>query len=119
MSDDRDWIESLRAEFRPEPMSPQRAAEFRRALEERIEAGGRRRRLALPGLALAAAAAAALWLALPATTPTEPAAAASSAEADAFVDPDALTRELVQQANYLPADYEGLALLLDDDKADR
>jgi hypothetical protein len=119
MSDDRDWIDSLRAEFRPEPMTPERAARFRAALDARLEAGARNRRFALPALALAAAAVAALWLALPAAPPLGSAVPASSAEADAFVDPDALASDLVQQASYLPADYQGLALLLEDDKADR
>ncbi|MFI5317187.1 MAG: hypothetical protein ACHQ6T_15915 [Myxococcota bacterium] len=121
MSDDRDrdWIDSLRAEFRPEPMTAERAAEFRRTLEARIDTGARNRRFALPALALATAAAAALWLALPATAPLAPAASASSAEADAFVDPDALASDLAQQSGYLPADYQGLALLIEDEKADR
>jgi hypothetical protein len=119
MSDDRRLIESLRAEFRPDPMSPERAAAFRRRLEERIEPRARARRFALPAFAAAAVAAAALWLALPATTPTEPAALATSAEADAFVDPDALASELAQRSDYLPVDYQELALLLEDDAADR
>jgi len=119
MSDDRRLIESLRAEFRPDPMSPARAAAFRRALEERIERRARSRRFALPALASAAVAAAALWLALPAATPIERAATASSAEADAFVDPDALASELAQRPDYLPVDYQELALLLEDDAADR
>lgn len=119
MSDDRRLIESLRAAFRPDPMTPERAAAFRKALEARIERRARSRRLALPALATAAVAAGALWLALPATNPAGPAASATPAEADAFVDPDALASELAQRSDYLPVDYQELALLLEDDAADR
>lgn len=118
MSDDRGWIESLRAGFRPEPMSPERAAAFRRALERRIQRRARARRFALPALA-AASAAAALWLAIREPAPEPPASIAGSAEAWAFLDPDALASELAQRSDYLPADYQQLALLLEDDAIDR
>jgi len=118
MSEDR-WLETLRDEFQPEPMSPQRAAGFRRALDERIERRAGARRFALPALASAAVAALALWVAWPVTAPIEVDASATSAELDEYVDPDAFASELAGRGDYLPADYKGLALLLDDDTADR
>ena len=130
MSDDRDLeradralIDAIRAEFRPEPTAPARAAELRRALAEHIERGPRplRLRLAVPALATAALAAA-LWLALPATTPSAPGGGAvevSSAESDSLVDPDAFASELAERDGYLPADYQELALLIDDSATDR
>jgi hypothetical protein len=119
MSDDRRWLEALRDEFRPEPMSPQRAAALRRALDERIERRARARAFALPALASATIAAITLWVAWPLTTPTAVHAAATSAEIDEFVDPDRFASEVAERGDYLPADYQGLALLLDDDAADR
>jgi hypothetical protein len=131
MSDDRDLeradralIDAIRAEFQPEPTSPARAAELRRELAEQIERGPRplRLRLAVPALATAALAAAALWLALPASTPSTSdgaVVAASSAEGDSLVDPDAFASELAERDGYLPADYQSLALLIDDSAADR
>lgn len=119
MSDDRRWLEALRDGFRPEPMSPARAAAFRRALDERIERRSAARRFALPALAGAAITALALWLAWPVTTAIEPDTAVTSAELEAYVDPDAFASELAERGEYLPADYQGLALLLDDDAADR
>lgn len=119
MSDDRRWLEALREEFRPEPMSPARAAGFRRALDERIERRSGPRRFALPALAGAAVTAAALWLAWPVTTATQADAVVTSAEIDAFVDPDAFANDVAERGDYLPADYQGLALLLDEDTADR
>lgn len=118
MNDDR-WLEALRDAFRPEPMSPERAAAFRRALDERIERSAGARRFALPAFAAAVAAAAALWLAWPVTPPTDANTAATSAGLDSFVDPDESASELVERRDYLPADYQGLALLLEDDTADR
>ena len=131
MSDDRDLeradralIDAIRAEFQAEPTPPARAAELRRALAERIERGPRPLgvRLAVPALATAALAVAALWLALPATTPNAPgggAVAVSSAESDSLVDPDAFASELAERDGYLPADYQELALLIDDAATDR
>src|SRR5258708_6100193 len=116
MNEDR-WLEALRDEVRPEPMSPQRAAAFRRALAERIERRASARRFALPGLASAAVAALALWVAWPASAPIEVDASATSAELDEYVDPDAFASELAGRGDYLPADYQGLALLLDHDTA--
>jgi hypothetical protein len=119
MSDDRHWLEALRDGFRPEPMSPSRAAAFRRALDARLERRARARRFALPALAGAALAALALWLAWPVTRATELDAGVTSAEIDSFVDPDTFASELAERGDYLPADYQGLALLLEDDTADR
>ncbi|HTO54102.1 MAG TPA: hypothetical protein VMR50_12000 [Myxococcota bacterium] len=118
MSDER-WIEAVRSEFQPEPLAPARAAELRRDLDARIEARRGLPRFAFPAFA-SAVAAAALYLAWPhaAILPTSD-GTVSSGELDAFVDPDQLTGELTDQAEYLPADYQGLALLLDDDAADR
>jgi hypothetical protein len=118
MNDDR-WLERVRDEFRPEPMSPERAVAFRRALDERIERSAGARRLALPAFAAAAAAAAALWLAWPVTSPTQQDTSVASAALDSFVDPDQSASELAERPDYLPADYQGLALLLEDDTADR
>jgi hypothetical protein len=115
MSDER-LIETLRRDFQPEPMSPARAAAFRRELESRLE-GRPRWRLALPAFALAAAAALALWLALPGAQPNE-STVTTSAELDAFVDPETLASEITEPASYLPSDYQELALLLDGDSAD-
>jgi hypothetical protein len=121
MNDER-WIEAVREELRPEPMSPAHAAAFRRALGERIERP-RAPRFALPALASAAVASLALWLAWPAATPVTPVTQSNirvaSAEIDAYVDPDAIANEVADRAEYLPADYQGLALLLEDDAADR
>jgi hypothetical protein len=119
MSDDHRWLETLRDEFRPEPTSPQRAAAFRRALDERMERRAGTRRFALPALAGAAVAVVTLWLAWPATVPTKMDAVATSAEIDEFVDPDGFASEVADRGDYLPADYQGLALLLEDDTADR
>ena len=122
MNDDDRWIETLRTEFRPEPMSPARAAAFRRALDERI-AERPVRRLALPAFATAAVAALALWFAWPVTSPTTGATGAegvvASADIDAYADPETFASDLADQAEYLPADYQSLALLLADDAADR
>jgi hypothetical protein len=124
MSDDRKWIDAIRAELEPQPTPPARAAELRRALAEEVERGAapRRLRLAVPAFAGAALAAAALWLALPATapiTPDESSLSASSADPDSLVDPDAFASELAERDGYLPADYAELALLIDDSAADR
>ena len=131
MSDERDLaradralVDAIRADFQPEPTSPARAAELRRALAERIERGPRplRVRLAVPALAAAALAAAALFLALPASTPSHPddtAVTVSSADGDSLVDPDAFASELAERDGYLPADYQELALLIDDPATDR
>ena len=124
MSDDRKWIDAIRAEFQPEPTPPARAAELRRALAQQIERGAGPQRLgfALPALAGAALAAGALWLALPATAPTTPdesSLSASSADPDSLVDPDAFASELAERDGYLPADYQELALLIDDPATDR
>jgi hypothetical protein len=131
MSDERDLgradralVDAIRADFQPEPTSPARAAELRRALAERIERGSRPLgvRLAVPAFAAAALAAAALFLALPATTPSHPddaALAVSSADSDSLVDPDAFASELAERDGYLPADYQELALLIDDPATDR
>ncbi|HTO06991.1 MAG TPA: hypothetical protein VMR86_08005 [Myxococcota bacterium] len=119
MSEDRRWIETLREQFQPEPVPEARAAEQRRALRQGLTRPARGPRIAWPALA-AAMAAAALYLALPRATPTTPGdAGASLAESDALVDPDAYASELAGDPGYLPADYQGLALLLDDDAADR
>lgn len=118
---DRALIAAIRSELQPEPLSAARAAELRRDLAERIERGGRvnRFRVALPALA-AGAFAVALWLALPARTPTPAVDTADgAAELDALVDPDALASELAESEDYLPADYQVLALALDDSEADR
>jgi hypothetical protein len=119
MSDDR-WIETLRGEFLPEPTTEARAAELRRELRAGLDRPARAPRLAAPAFAAAAAAAAVLYLAWPQPSITTGGDdAAMAAEADALVDPDAYASELADDAGYLPADYEGLALLLDDDTADR
>jgi len=119
MSDDR-FLETLREEFTPEPTSPARAAELRRELMSRIDRPARTR-FAWPALASAAAAAAVLYLAWPNATPTVTPDdnTVAVAESDSLVDPDAYASELADSDDYLPADYQGLALLLDDDTADR
>jgi len=124
MNDDRRWIETLREEFQPEPASEARAAELRRELRQRLTRPQRAPRFALPAFAAAAAAAALLYLAWPSAGPgndatTAGAASVIVAESDVLVDPDAYADELADGAGYLPADYQGLALLLDDDTADR
>jgi hypothetical protein len=131
MSDDRDFtradralVDAIRADFQPEPTSPARAAELRRALAARIERGPRplALRIAVPALATAALASAMLWLALPAATPSAPdtgAVTASSADSDSLVDPDAFASELAERDGYLPADYQELALLIEDSATDR
>jgi hypothetical protein len=118
MSDER-WIETVRSEFQPEPLAPARAGELRRELHARIEARRGLPRFALPAFA-SAVAAAALYLAWPPATivPTSD-GAVTSGELEAFVDPEQLTGELTGHDEYLPADYQGLALLLEDDAADR
>jgi hypothetical protein len=119
MNDDRRWIDTLREEFQPEALSEMRAAELRRGLREGLARPARARRLALPALAVAAAAAV-LYLATPHATPTTAGdASATVADSDLWVDPDAYASELADDPGYLPADYQGLALLLDDDAADR
>ncbi len=122
MNDDDRWIETVRDELRPEPMSPARAAAFRRELDERIAARPARR-FALPVLATAAAAAAlALWLGWPVTQPTDPTpteTAAAAADVDAYSDPETFASDLADRGEYLPADYQALALLLEDDAAER
>jgi hypothetical protein len=118
MNDDR-WIDTLREEFTPAPTSPERAAELRRSLRERVAQERPRPRFALPALATAAGAALLLWAAWPSAPVTPSAGSATSAEVDAFVDPDEYASELTDRAEYLPADYQGLALLLEDDTADR
>jgi hypothetical protein len=97
---------------------------LRRALAERVERGPRPLavRLGVPALAAAALAAAALFLALPPTTPSAPDANAvtvGSADSDSLVDPDAFASELAERDGYLPADYQELALLIDDPATDR
>jgi hypothetical protein len=120
MNDDRRWLETLREEFQPEPLSEARAAELRRGLREGLGRPARAPRLVLPAFAAAAAAAAALYLAWPQDTPTTAGdGGVTVAESDLLVDPDAYASELADDAGYLPADYQGLALLLDDDAADR
>lgn len=119
MSEDERWIEAVRREFVPDPLPPQRAAQLRRELAQRISAGTPRRRFALPALAGAVVAAAALWLALPARIATNEDASVTGAEIDSYVDPDAIASEISERPDYLPVDYENLALLLDDDAADR
>jgi len=120
MSEDERWIDAVRREFRPDALAPERASQLRRELAERIARGPVRTGLAVPALAGAAlAAAAALWLFAPARVTTPEEALATSAEIDALVDPDAFASELVERPEYLPADYQNLALLLDDDAADR
>ena len=128
MSDERDLgradcalVETIRTELQPEPLSAARTAELRRELAERIERRPRvnRFRVAVPALA-AGALAFALWLALPAPTPTEaPDTSDGGAELEAYVDPDAFASELGENADYLPADYQMLALAIDDAPADR
>ncbi|HXX48045.1 MAG TPA: hypothetical protein VEN47_07445 [Myxococcota bacterium] len=120
MSEDERWIETMRREFRPAPLAPERASRMRRELAERLASEPPRRGFAVPALSGAAlAAAATLWLFAPARVATHEETAVTSAEIDAFVDPDGFARELAERPDYLPADYEGLALLLDDDAADR
>ena len=121
MNDDERWIETLRDEFQPEPTSETRAAELRRELRERLtRPSPRLPRFVLPAFAAAAAAAAALYLATPSvTSTTADDAGAMVAESDLLVDPDAYASELTDDGGYLPADYQGLALLLDEDGADR
>ena len=128
MNDDRDLtradralVDVIRSELAPEPLSPARAAQLRRELAERIERAPRpnRFRVAVPALALGALATA-LWLALPAPAPTVATDTSdSAAELEAYVDPDAFASELGENADYLPADYQVLALALDDAPADR
>jgi hypothetical protein len=118
MSEER-WIETVREAFQPAPLSPARAAELRRDLAARIERRPRVTRFGLPALASAAVAAAALYLAWPHAPLLTTSDAPVAAESDALVDPDQLASELTEQAEYLPADYQSLALLLDDDAADR
>jgi hypothetical protein len=123
MNDDR-WIETLREEFQPAPTSPARAEELRRELREGLtRRAWRGPRFALPAFAAAAAAAAVLYLVSPSVPTTRDATlgdiGVSVAESDVLVDPDAYASELSDGAGYLPADYQGLALLLDDDAADR
>ena len=120
MSEDERWIEIMRREFQPELPTPERASRLRRELAERLASEPPRRGFAVPALSAAArAAAAALWLFAPARLATHEDMLVSSAGIDAFVDPDGFARELAERPDYLPADYEGLALLLDDDAADR
>jgi hypothetical protein len=121
MNDDERWIETLREEFQPEPTSEARAAELGRELREGLSrTPPRASRFVLPALAAAAAAAAALYLATPhVTRTTADDAGATVAESDLLVDPDAYASELTDDGDYLPADYQGLALLLDEDGADR
>ena len=118
---DRALVDAIRAELQPEPLSPARASELRRALAERIGRPPRvnRFRVAVPALA-AGALAFALWLALPASAPNEATDTSDSgAELEAYVDPDAIASELGESADYLPADYQMLALAIDDAPADR
>jgi len=119
MNDDRRWIETLREEWAPEPTSPERAERLRRELRQRIDRPARAAWLALPATVAAAAAAAVLYLAWPSPPATTGDASATVAEGDALIDPDEYASELADGAGYLPADYQGLALLLDDDAADR
>ena len=115
---DRALIEAIRAGFQPDPTSPLRAAELRRELAARIEAdtNPRRWQIAVPALAVSALAAA-LWLALPARAPVDTRDA--SAELEAFVDPDRFASELADGDDYLPADYQMLALVVDDSPAEQ
>ncbi|HTO70180.1 MAG TPA: hypothetical protein VMR31_10005 [Myxococcota bacterium] len=119
MSEDERWIEAVRREFVPDTLRPERAAELRRELARRIAADEPRRRFALPALAGAVVAALALWLAAPVRIATNRDASVTGAEIDAYVDPDAVASEISERPDYLPADYENLALLLDDDAAER
>jgi hypothetical protein len=123
MTEDERWIEAMRNEFRPDPLSPERAAELRRDLARRVADDRPARRFALPALASAALAAGALWLLLPErarlTSATGDESTATSAEIESFVDPDSVASDYAERPDYLPADYEGLALLLDEDGADR
>ncbi len=115
---DRALVDAIRADFQPEPLSPARAAAMRMELERRIERRTFARRFAAPALATAALAAA-LWLTLPAASPTPSATATvGGAELDAYVDPDEFASELAERDDYLPADYQVLALLVDDSAAD-
>ena len=125
MTDDRDLdrgdralVEAIRAEFQPATTSPARAAELRRELAARIDTHARPRRwsLAIPALAVPALAAL-LWFALPAHMPVDTRDA--NAELDAFVDPDAFASELTDGDDYLPADYQLLALVVDDAPAEQ
>jgi hypothetical protein len=117
---DRALVDAIRADFQPEPLSPARAAAMRMDLERRLERRALARRFAAPVLATAALAAA-LWLTLPAAAPTPSATdtPATGAELDAYLDPDAFASELADDEDYLPADYQLLALLVDDLAADR
>ena len=119
---DRAFIDAIRADFQPEPPSPSRAAAMRMELERRIERRALVRRFAAPALATAALAVA-LWLTTPATDPNPASSAAATpvtaAELDAYVDPDEFASELAERDDYLPADYQSLALLVDDSEADR
>jgi len=117
---DRALVDAIRADFQPEPLSPARAAAMRMELERRIERRAYARRFATPALATAALVAA-LWLTLPAASPIPPAPATpvSGAELDAYVDPDEFASELAERDDYLPADYQVLALLVDDSGTDR
>jgi hypothetical protein len=116
MNDDR-WIETVRDELRPEPLTPARAAALRRELDERI-AERPTRRFALPALAAAAAAALVLWLGWPVTPPVT-SASAEVADVDSYSDPETFATDLADRGEYLPADYQALALLLEDDAAER
>ena len=117
---DRALVDAIRADFQPQPLSPARAAAMRMDLERRIERRAFARRFAAPALATAALAAA-LWLTLPASLPTPSATdtPATGAALDAYVDPDEFASELAERDDYLPADYQSLALLVDDSAADR
>jgi len=118
MNDDR-WLETLREEYRPEPLSPSRAVDFRRTLEERIHDRRDARRLAPAALAAAVVSALALWLSWPVAAPLPADTSATNAELESFVNPDRFANEVAERPDYLPADYQGLALLLDEDSADR
>jgi hypothetical protein len=117
--EDREWIETVERELRPEPLDARRALAFRRQLEARLARRDARRRLALPVLVNAAlAAAAAAWF-LRADAPTPIGVgdeeAAVLASVDAFVDPDAEAGALADADAYLPGDYQVLATLLVDE----
>jgi hypothetical protein len=117
--EDREWIETVERELRPEPLDARRALAFRRQLEARLARRDARRRLGLPVLvnAALAAAAAAWFLRADAPTPTgvgdEEAAVVASV--DAFVDPDAEAGALADADAYLPGDYQVLVTLLVDE----
>ena len=117
MNDDR-WLETVRDEFRPEPMTPARAAAFRRGLDERLNTKRPARRFAVPALTAAAAAALVLWLGWPVTPPaTSTSAEVTAADVDSYSDPETFAADLTDRGEYLPADYQALALLLEDDTA--